>query len=204
MKQFLLVAVMTIVGFVAGFGGRVWQERHGPLPPPPGAFLSEFGAPRPEHHPINRAELVATIAKMKPQIEEFTSRMKVIDDEFYKNLNSLLTPEQKAAAAEWEKKHNEASHAHPADASKPLSDDQIAHLTQRPFHSLVSVVLIPLRLEELNHEYHFTESQEEVAKGLLKTRRDEFLALVDTVPPPSLALSKLAPEVARLAAPAEK
>ncbi len=203
MKQFLLVAFMTIAGFAAGFGGRVWQERHGPLPPPPGGFLSEFGVPRPPNHggPIDRSELVATIAKMKPQIEAFSSRMSAIDDEFYRNLQPILTPEQKAQAEARHKKYEADKAARPpSDPTKPISDDQIARLAQRPFHGLVSTILIPLKLEELNHDYHFDESQESMVKGLLKTRRDEFLALVDTVPPPSLTLSRLAPEVTRLAA----
>lgn len=200
MKQFLLVAVMTIVGFAAGFGGRVWQERHGPLPPPPGTFLGEFGAKGPgPHGPVDRSQLVQTIEKMKPQIQAFNAQMTVIDDKFYKNLASILTPEQKAAAEDRQKKREADHRDHPAD-TRPLSDDQIARLTQRSFRSLASTVLIPFRMEELNRDYHFSESQEEVVKGLLKTRRDEFLALVDTVPPPTLLLSKLAPEVTRLAA----
>jgi hypothetical protein len=206
MKQFLLVAFMTIIGFAAGFGGRVWQERHAPLPPPPGTFLSEFGGPRAQSHdhPLDRAQLIAEIAKMKPQIEAYTARMSAIDDEFNKSLQTVLTDEQKNAASDRQKKHDAEKSGRPApDNSKPLSDDQITHLRQRPFHAMVFTVVIPLKLDELNHEYHFDDAQTAKVTSLLKTRRDEFLSLVDSVPPPSLELSRLAPEVTRLAEPAK-
>ena len=43
--------------------------------------------------------------------------------------------------------------------------------------------------------------QKEKARGILVQRRDKFLALVDSSPPPSLTLSRLAPLAQRLGEP---
>ena len=209
MKQFLLVVFMTVVGFAAGFGGRVWQEHHRPVPPPPLPILGEFGGARVSSNGhFNRAELVAEIEKIKPQIDAFTQRMNAIEGDFHTKLQAVLTDEQKAAVAERQKKREAEHSAHASrpspDSGKPLSDERIGQLVQKPFYGMVSVVIIPLRLEELSRELKLSKEQKMKVTELLKARREQFLTLLDSVPPPSLSLSRLAPEVQRLSQPNPK
>lgn len=203
MKQFLLVVFMTMVGFAAGFGGRVWQEHHRPVPAPPLPILGEFGGARVSSNGhINRAELISEIERLKPQIDAFSKRMSAIEAEFHANLQTVLTDEQKAAAVARQKKWDADHPPHPpSNPMRPLSDERIGQLVQKPFYGMVSAVVIPLRLEGLTREYALTEEQRTKVTALLKVRRDEFLTLLDSVPPPSLSLSRLAPEVQRLSQP---
>jgi len=46
MKQFLLVALVTAVGFIAGSYAGIYYERHRPIPGPPAQFMAEFGRQR--------------------------------------------------------------------------------------------------------------------------------------------------------------
>ena len=79
MRDRFLAALLTLAVFAAGFGAGIWAERHRPLPPPPGAFMGEFGA-RPGRGPcagtpVNRAQLSEQIEKLRPEMESFRARM---------------------------------------------------------------------------------------------------------------------------------
>ena len=79
-----------------------------------------------------------------------------------------------------------------------LTSEQIASLQQRPLYKLLAVVVVPQRLEWLTNDLKLDDEQKEKARGILVQRRDKFLALVDSSPPPSLTLSRLAPLAQRL------
>jgi hypothetical protein len=205
MKDRVLAALLTVCVFGAGFLAGWWHERTRPVPPPPGAFLGEFGrkagAPRP---PINRELLISELAKFQPQVEAFKARMAEIDTQFDHDLTSLLTAEQKARRDDWLKRHPPEHHPQKPESSstKPLTDDEIADLLQRPVDSLVGVVVVPMRLDQLTQRWKLDDSQREQVRDLLRVRREKFLELVDSAPPPSLTLTRLAPVAQRLAAPA--
>ena len=70
MKQRVLVALLTVLVFAAGFAARMWTESDRPLPPPPAALMSEVLGTQPAEKksqnapkPYNRAQLVADIGK---------------------------------------------------------------------------------------------------------------------------------------------
>jgi hypothetical protein len=200
MRQFLLVAAITVVGFAAGSAAGIYYERHRPLPPAPGPVGGELGGHRPPGmaagaRPINRARLAAEIAKLGPQIETYKQRVDGIDAEFERGLDAVLTAEQRTRHAERMHRHG---HDH-GDDSAMLTDDQISRVMQRSGYEILRTVVIDLRLQDLIRELKLDPAQQDNVRMLLHRRRDEMIALVDSVPPPSVTLVNLAPMVQRLA-----
>jgi hypothetical protein len=205
MRERFLAALLTLAVFAAGFGAGLWAERHRPLPPPPGGFLTEFGGrpgSHPSHPPVNRADLLDQIGHLGPQMETFRSSMTEIYSQFDRDIEAILSPEQKDAYAKKFKSHRGFGPPPEIAADdKPLSDDQIDRLLQLPFRTLAFFVITPMTLERMSNELKLDETQRDKVKDLLRIRREKFIELVDSAPPPSLMLSRLAPLAQRLGAP---
>ncbi len=198
----LIVAVITLVGFIGGVAAGIWYEGHRPLPPPPVPFMSEFGRPLPppsHRPPVNRKELVARIEALRPQLEAFRRRMDEIGSQFDRDFDLLLNPEQKAKHAA-ELRRRRASRGTPD--TRPLSDDEITRIMRDQAEwTVLGDVVIPFRLDRLTREFKLDDGQREKVRRLLLTRRTQFLELVDSSPPPSVGLSRLAQMVERLKEP---
>jgi hypothetical protein len=205
MRDRCLAVLLTLVVFASGFLGGIWAERHRPFPRPPGAFMGEFGArpgPSAKTPPVNRAQLLEQIDKLKPEMEAFRMRTTEIYAEFDRDIDAVLTAEQK-------EKYDKVFRAHrglgPSTEmgpdEKPLSDEQIEQLMQRPFRTLAFFVVIPMTLERMTTELKLDDAQHSKVKDLLRVRREKFIELVDSAPPPSLMLSRLAPLAQRLVEP---
>jgi hypothetical protein len=205
MRERFLAGLLTLAVFAAGFGAGLWAERHRPFPPPPGAFMGEFGGRpggRPERAPVNRAELSEQIDRLRPEMEAFRARITEIYAQFDRDIDAILTPEQRDAYAKRFKAHRGfGPPPEIAAADKPLSDDQIEQLLQRPFRTLAFFILIPMTLERMTTDLKLDDAQRDKVKDLLRIRREKFIELVDNAPPPSLMLSRLAPLAQRLGAP---
>ena len=209
MKRGFFIALLTAFAFGAGFFANQWMERHRPLPPPPGPFGWEFshsrsggrfGEPR-RDRPLNRTELRARIAELNPQIEEFRARLAAIDADFGRELDKILTPEQRKQHSEHMGKVQDNRSAE-EKAPKPVSDDQISYmLRDRPAQTILWDVVIPFRLDMLTRTCKLDDSQREQVRALLKTRRDKVLELIDSSPPPSVMLARIAPWVERFVQP---
>jgi len=207
MKQRLLVAFFTIFVFAAGYRTGVWRELKRPVPAPPGLLGIEFGLPRSGGNPsrgdrpINRKDLIDRINSIKPQLDRFEARKAAIDDEFSKNLDRVLTPEQRILNEERAKRWANDSKSK-RDSGPFLTDDEIAsRLYDKPAHGLLWDVVIPFRLDVLTQSCKLDDAQREKVRALLKVRREELLELIDRSPPPSVSLVRLAPYVQRLAGP---
>jgi hypothetical protein len=205
MRERALAALLTAVVFAIGFGSGMWVEGHRPVPRPPGGFLAEFNGRSPPRHvpqPANRAQLIEQIDAIRPQMEAFRARVNEIYSEFDHDIENILTPEQKSL---YEKKFRSQRGLGPppalAEDNKPLSDDQIEMLLQRPFRTLAYFVVIPMTLERMTSDLNLDEAQRGKVKDFLRVRREKFIELVDTAPPLSLMLSRLAPIAQRLAQP---
>ncbi len=208
MRQFLAIASLSVLAFAAGYGVRIWVDHTQPLPRPPEQFGGEFSAAKPagataipvaHERVLNRAELAAQIEQLKPQMDNYHARMNEINADFERNLSAILTPEQNAT-------HQAHLAAAAARAPRPedtslLTDEQINGLLQRPLMNMFRNVALQLKADALNKEIKLTPDQQAKVLDLLRLRREKFLALVDSVPPPSLYLVNLAPAVQRLAAP---
>jgi Spy/CpxP family protein refolding chaperone len=206
MRDRILAALLTLAVFAAGFLAGRWHEHHRPFPGPPGAFMGEFGAraggAQRTAPPVNRAQLADQIEKLRPQMDAFRDRIGEIYAEFDKDVEPILTPEQRDLYQKRFKAHRgfgPGAESGPSD--KPLSDEEIDQLLQRPFRTLAFFVVIPMTLERMTTELKLDDAQRDKVKDLLRVRREKFTELVDSVPPPSLLLSRLAPLAQRLGNP---
>jgi hypothetical protein len=205
MKDRVLAALVTVIVFAAGFWAGRWHESTRPVPPPPGVFLGEFGPPGVprtpgSHEPINRGRLAAEIEKIKPQVEDFRAKMAEIDAQFDRNLEKVLSPEQRKIREDHLKRHGEDRHSRGSvpEGDKPLTDEEIATLLRGPLYSVFRNVVIPVRLDLLTRELKLDDTQREQVRDLLRVHREKFLELIDAAPPPSISLSRLAPMAQRL------
>jgi hypothetical protein len=209
MKSRVLIALLTIAVFGAGYFGRMLIERYRcPVPPPP-TLLGEIsptkkttGTTSPER-PRRAAKLAAEIERLRPQIEAFRARMEEIDDETDREIVAILRPEQMPLWEKMLKRRIEYTQKEEAGivGDQLLTAAQIANLQQQPLYKLLAVVVVPQKLDWMANDLKLDDAQKEKARGILQTRRDKFLALVDSSPPPSLTLSRLAPIAQRLGEP---
>ncbi len=217
MNQRLVIPVLVVLAFGAGYGARVWTERDPVLPPPP-APGSEFTTARtasasdakPESKSAKysyptaaRAKFIAEIEKIRPQIDTFRKRLDEIDAEFDQAFATLLRADQRERFDAQQKK--DAEHRSKADAKiaadpNPLSDDQVYMLQQRPYWSTINKLAISARLDRAVREYKLDDAQKNQFRHLLEVRRDKFVALLESTPPPSLMYSQLATQTQKLLA----
>jgi hypothetical protein len=208
MRDRVLAALLTLAVFAAGFLSGLWAESHRPFPPPPGAFMGEFGArpeaPRHAGAPVNRAELLEQIDHLRPQMESFRTHVIDIYAQFDRDIDVILTPEQRDTyAKKFKGHHGFGPPPEVASDDKPLSDEQIEQLMQRPLRTLAFIVVIPMTLERMTNDLKLDDPQKDKVKDLLRVRREKFIELVDSSPPLSLMLSRLAPLAQRLGEPAK-
>lgn len=208
MNQRLFIALLTGLGFAAGFGARMLTES-GPAIPPAPALGTEFvrsstPAPAPEnkerHAPTytekDRARLISDITKIRPQIDHYRNTIDEIGADFERDLLPIFSPEQREKYLAKQKRDLEGREkGRQIVAQTPtLSDEQIFFLQQRPLWNALWNVAINWRLEKLVRDYKLDEPQQATVRVLLQKRRERFLALVDSTPPPSITLSELAPQ----------
>jgi hypothetical protein len=200
MRDRALAALLTAVVFAIGFGAGLWAERHRPFPAPPGGLWSEFARRGPHvPQPVNRAQLIEQIDAIRPQMEAFRARVSEIYGQFDRDIESILTPDQKVV---YEKRFRSQRTLGPppemAEDTKPLSDEQIDQLLQRPFRTLAYFVVVPMTLDRMSTELKLDDAQRDKVRDFLRVRREKFIELVDGAPPLSLELSRLAPLAQRL------
>jgi hypothetical protein len=213
MTSRVFIASLTVVMFGAGYGARVWMERSRCTVPPPPALLGELSTTKPAatpnpktatpDRPPNAAKIAAEIERLRPGIEEFRARMDEIDAQMDREVVALLRPDQ---MQHWERvlkrrvEYREKEEAG-ISADRLLTAEQIASLQQRPLYKLLAVVVVPQKLEWLANDLKLDDAQKEKAREILRIRREKFLALVDSSPPPSLTLSRLTPLAKQLGEP---
>jgi hypothetical protein len=218
MSQRVAIPIVALLAFGAGYGAHVWIAHDPALPPPPAPgseFARNHPAPgadpkqdaKPSNHGVDRAKLISEIEKVRPQIESYRKRLEEIDGDFDRGFVALLNPGQRAKFDAQQKKDAERRAKNAAKAAadqSPLSDEQIASLQQRPLWNALFKIAVSWRLERATHDYDLSEAQQSDVRKLLESRRDKFIALVDSTPPPSITLSNLAPQAQKLAEPAKK
>lgn len=216
MKQRLVIAALAVLCFAAGFGARMWTEDDGPsVPPPPTALGTEFAAgaaavakveaknkkPTQNHGEQNRHRLAADIQRLRPQIDSYRARQQALDDEFERAIVALLTPEQRE---KWDARQKRLADRRAKDEAREaaetglLSDEQLFRLQQQPLWNVLWSVSLEARYERLNKDLKFDEQQAAKVKELYRQRRDKFIELVDSVPPPTITLSQLARQAAKI------
>ncbi|MEO6005930.1 MAG: hypothetical protein ABIZ04_12450 [Opitutus sp.] len=212
MTSRVFIASLTVVMFGAGYGARLSTEHSRCAIPPPPALLGEL-APKqepakvktstPAERPANAAKLAAEIERLRPSIDEFRARMESMDDELDRQTVALLRPDQLPLWEKVLKRRVEYRKKEQAgiSADQLLTAEQIASLQQQPLYKLLAVVVVPQKLEWTAKDLKLDDEQKEKMREILRVRRDKFLALVDSSPPPSLTLSRLAPLAQQLGEP---
>jgi hypothetical protein len=193
----------------AGYGAGVWTERHSCKVPPPPTMLGELSAAKqttPKSKPDlapKAAELAAEIAKLRPEIEAFRERMLEIDREMDRDIEGILRADQLEVFHKMVKKFADLRAKEDADLNQPtpLTAEEIVRLQQKPLYKMMAIVVVPMRVEWNTRDLNLDASQQEKLREILRARRDKFIALVDSSPPPSLMLSRLAPVAQRLGQP---
>jgi hypothetical protein len=205
MKQRVLVALLTVLVFAAGFAARVWTERAQPLPAAPrlgGEFAPKISPPDGKK-PASRSDLVTEIEKWKAQSEVYRAQVASLDAEFDRDFGSLLRADQRDLyLANQKKRAEKAAERDARFVSGPsLTDDDIDRLKQSPLNWMLYTIAISARADRLAKDYKLDSDQLPKTHELLARRRDKLIALVDATPPPSISLSALAPLVQKLGDP---
>ena len=208
MTQRIFVALLTVAVFVAGYAARIWTEPRAPIPPAPAALAKEYARTEPaaaekkNDGQLDRAKLVAEIQKLRPQIESFSARVQEIESEFEREFVQILTPEQREKFVVNQKKWADRM-AKKLAKREPLSDEDIQREKERPMTWIYWQVTVTSRLETLTKEYRLDAAQQNATRALLTLRRNKFIALYDATTHPSIRLSRLAPLIERVGAPAK-
>lgn len=152
----------------------------------------------------DRAKLLADIEKIRPQVDEYRTRIDEIAAEFEDAMRPILRPDQLEKYESQLKRYTERRLRGEREVAETalLTDKQIFDLQQRPLWNALWNVAINWRLERMTKELTLDEEQQNRCRELLRQRREKFLALVDSTPPPSITLSQLAPQANKLGAPA--
>jgi hypothetical protein len=197
MKDRILASLLTLLVFASGFWAGIWVDKRRPVPPPPGPIMGELGLGLRSGHsrePYDRRTLAAEIERIKPQIDEFRSRLDAIYADFDRGIDPILTPDQRKLYGNIIKRRaDDRIGVNPSQKDRVLSDGQVLKLGNRPIRSLPFLVIVPMALDALTGSLGLDEVQRGKVGELLRIRRERFLTLVDGMPPPSLALSRLAP-----------
>lgn len=218
MRQQLLIAGFTAVGFAAGFATHTMTIEGPKVPPPPtpgaefirtaegAATATEKPRQAPTYSEKERERLRDDIEKMRPQIDSFRKRMEEIAAEYDEGMRAMLNAEQRERFEARLRRNAERAAAgdRRAAASMTLSDEQIFQAQQGQLWSVLWNVAVNYRLERLVQDFSLTPDQQVKAKLLLEARREKFLALVDSTTPPTITLSRLAPQADKLAVPQPK
>jgi hypothetical protein len=208
MTQRIFVALLTVAVFVAGYAARIWTEPRAPIPPAPAALAKEYARTEPaagdKKHDgqLDRAKLVAEIQQLRPQIESFSAQVQEIDAEFDREFVQILTPEQREKFIANQKKWADRL-AKKLAKREPLSDEDIQREKERPMTWIYWQVTVTPRLDLLTKDYRLDAAQQTTTRALLTLRRNKFIALYDATTHPSIRLSRLAPLIERVGAPAK-
>jgi len=220
MKRSLAITALSAAVFAAGYVAGLRTERSRPVPAPPAPLMGEFSSrsvttaatatpskpnlpnAAPVRVPQNRAQLVAEIDRLRPQIDSYRQRIDMLDVEFDRELAAVLTPDQQKSYSAAQKRRAERmakGAAEVASAPAPLTDDEIDRLRQRSLYGVLWMVAPTMKHDSLVKDLKLDAEQQAKARELLRQRREKFLAIVDSTPPPSILLSRLAPAAQRLA-----
>jgi hypothetical protein len=206
MTQRIIVALLTVAVFLAGYAARALTDRGGPVPPPPPSLTQEF--PRPaakvvtakNAQKLDRVKLLAEIEKIRPQIVAYTAQVAEIDTGFDREFVAILDSEQQTKYRANKKKMADFDAKKKADTSL-LSDEDIDRERDRPLTDIYKQVTVTPRLEWLTKEYGLDAPQQAKVRAILALRRNQFIALLDSTAHPTIRLSRLAPLVQRVVAP---
>jgi hypothetical protein len=212
MKLRLLIAALTVLVFAAGFGASVWTQYHCPLLAPPVSLLGEirdrnFDVRLPLNDPAAIEKINAEVERIKPDIDAFRQKLDALNQDFHQKIDALLTPAQHEKFERMHKRYEERR-AERANSPLPIVESSPAGGTTlklpffaEPIEGMTSAIVVPLTLDHLTTELQLDDRQKAAVHQLLLERRKKFLELIDSTPPPSIGLNRLAHIINQLAGP---
>ena len=195
MNKKLPYILTTLIGFIIGICAGLWVTRTPPIPAPPASVLEEVKDAPIGSDASATANIAATpgnqaaLQKIRAEMDDFKTKVAAIKTSLRDQMDPLLTDSQRDFVKRWRER--------PAPAAPT------ARNFYEGFDSVITIIMVPYSLERLDANIHFTPEQKAAVRQLLLERRAKFLALVDTTPPPSFYLIKLAPPEAQLPPPAK-
>ncbi len=212
MKQRLLIALLTIIIFAAGFGAAVWTQRHCPLLSPPVGLLGEirgrtFDVRLQVNDPAAIAKINAEIERMKPDIDAFRQKLDALNEVFHQKFEAILTPAQREQFEKMHKRYQDDLRAKRAETPLPAVQPAPAGgatlklpFFAEPVEGMTAIIVVPLAVDHLSDQLKLDDQQKATLRQLLLERREQFLALIDATPPPSIRLNRLAPIISKYVA----
>jgi uncharacterized membrane protein len=205
MNRGFFIALATLIGFSVGTFAGSWMQRHQPVPAPPTGLMGEVrdmplntslptdpNAPRPSGQPLAEEAL----RQMKAEIDAFKKKVDPIKTEFRAQLEAVLTPVQRERLKAMSERPPQPAPAPgtPVSKDKPDPAKDRGYRMYDGLDSTITLVVIPFTLARLTEELALTPAQRDAVHKLLIQRREKFIALVDSTPPPSFNLGKIAPK----------
>jgi len=183
----LRLPVLVAVSFAAGLLVAAGVAKLRPVPAPPFPAFGEFarGIPQPGSAPFpfpkaSAAEMEAALAALRTHFEAFNQKLDRLDEDFRTRFLKLLSPEQREKVR-----------------SQPLPKIRFPGFPATPggrlgpMEGLAFYTLIQPPLDFYSEELRLSEPQRQALRELLIERRSQFLALIDSSPPPTLEMKKL-------------
>jgi hypothetical protein len=191
MSKILPYILTTLIGFAVGIGAGIWTKHITCIPPPPGAMLDELkdvpiGSGNPAPAPAPDAQREEAYRQIRAEMDDFRQKVGEIKRSLRSQVEPILTPDQRTRMGRW----RERPSAPPGSRT-----------FWEGFDSAMVIMMVSFSLERMNDSLDLTPAQKDAVHKLLLERREKFLELVDTTPPPSFKIPKLAPPEAKTAKP---
>ncbi|MDR0353450.1 MAG: hypothetical protein LBI02_08920 [Opitutaceae bacterium] len=192
----ILFILTTAIGFAAGFCAGTWHERNRPICAAPAAVLDEV-RDQPLKTAISDPAREEAARRIKAEMDVFKEKVNAIRDDFLDKLETILaTPEQHAKFKSMRERFlakRQPRPAAPADAA--TGDPAKPPPPQEEIESVIMMlIMVPRAQEWYARKLNLDEKQLTQVQTLLVEQRDRFIALVDTTPPPSTKLHRIAPQ----------
>jgi uncharacterized membrane protein len=192
MNEKLQIVLITVAVFLAGILTGVWTQRTPPVPAPPMPVMGEFAAVHGHRmYPwlwyeggpaegLSPQEMQLRLLAIRPRLEAFRHKVRVIEQDFRSNFEQILTSEQKATLLDMI-----------AHRPKPRPAPLLPGCAGEIGHPFVSMIIYRPVLDRLTIKLNLSEAQRSKLRALLLERRKRLLDLLDTTPPPSFELGAL-------------
>lgn len=191
MSKIIPFILTTAIGFAMGVGAGVWIGRT-PVIPAPLDELKDAAIGSNNPAPARDPARDEAYRQIRAEMDAFRIKIDEMKRSLHAQMEPILTPEQRDRIKHW--RERPAPPQQPAQPPKNEPPRRGRHAFWEGFDSAMTIMMVPFSLERLNDRLDLTPEQKEALHKLLLERRAKFLELVDTTPPPSYKVLKLAPK----------
>lgn len=196
MKDKFSIILITVILFVGGLITGIWTQKIRPTPPPHipimGEFMGDhFNMPAPSPEEIKKMEA------LKPQMEAFKNKIENIQADFRGKVKNVLSEDQKP---KWNALVEKLKEIKGLMDENRMEDKKIPFFGKEPPEHIrrhmfmdggpefFGVMIYKPVLEKLSVELNLDSNQKKLIEALLHERRQNIINLIDSTPPPSMAM----------------